>query len=271
MPVKCKEIISVVEKFAPPTLASEWDNVGLLIGDEDASITSVMVSLDIDEGVIDEAISKGCNLIITHHPVIFEPFKTLNTGHFKQKLIFKIISQNINVYSAHTNLDCAEKGINDYLACNLGLREISVLKKTHESHNGSTEFGFGRVGYLESPVTLKELCQRVKLLLGIDSVRVVGDLQSMASKVAISSGSGADFIGDARNLGCQCFITGDIKYHDACDARDMGLSVIDAGHFETENIYMAYFRDYLKTQFDINNFNVEVCLSKVYKSPFIRV
>lgn len=372
MSVKCKDIIKLMEEIAPLRLAIKGDNVGLLIGNEDADIENVMVTLDIDDMVIDEAIECGCNMIITHHPVIFYPLKSINIKHPKERLIYKIISNNINIYSAHTNLDAADDGINDYLAKKLHLNQVSILEKTcedmyyklavyvpenfesrvweamvqsgaghignyssctfslngtgtfmplegsapfigesgHVEHvketkietivsseklpvvidkmleahpyeevaydvyplvNGAKEYGFGRTGYLENPISLKELCILVKDILHIDYVNVTGSLDREVKKIAVSSGSGADFITNAFNAGCDAYITGDIGYHDSCDARDMGIAVIDAGHFATENIYMSYLYEYIKKVAGDKNYNINIALSKNNKNPYVVV
>lgn len=372
MPVKCKNITRLMDMIAPPSLASSWDNVGLLIGDEEAFVSSLLISLDVNHDVIDEAVESGSNLIITHHPVIFSPIKSLNVKNYRENMIHRIIYNKINVFSAHTNLDASQYGINDFLAKKLGLRDVELLEKSYSeklykiavyvpqgyedrvrdamismgagslgNYRGCTfstegtgtfmplegsapfigkkgvmeyvketrietiassdnldavvdsmlkahpyeevaydvfsllkcekEYGFGRIGYLKSPVSLETLCNVVKQVLHIDSVDVTGPLHKEIKKVAICSGSGGDFIKRAYDAGCDAYITGDIKYHQACDARDMGLSLIDGGHFATENIYMAELYNYMKEQLSRKNYDVNIILSKKNSNPYIKV
>jgi dinuclear metal center YbgI/SA1388 family protein len=269
MSVKCKDIISIIENIAPPCLASKWDNVGLLIGDDDFLIDTVLFSLDISDKVCDEAIKNGANLIITHHPLIFSPLKSINLNNYKEKIIYKIITNNINVYSAHTNLDIAEHGINDCLAKLLELTDVEVLEKAWEDKY--KELGFGRVGYLSEPMPLEKLCHKVKDLLDIEYVNVVGQLKKQIRKIGVCSGSASDFIKKAYEAECDVYITGDVKYHDACDARDMGLAVIDAGHFATENIYMKHFYNNIRSLAANKNYEIKMILSKINSNPFEKV
>jgi len=372
MSVKCKDVMEIMETIAPRHLAFNWDNVGLLIGDENVSINSILVALDIDSDVVDEAVELGANLIITHHPVIFSPLKSVNIKNSRERIIHRIISHNINVYSAHTNLDRAEHGINDFLAnifdltetthlaeifkeklyklavyvpegyedkvreamtdagaghignyrcCTFNIkgqgtfmplkgsspfigsndklehvREVKIetvissnklpfiLEKMLQAHpyeevaydvypllNCKNKYGIGRAGYLKNAMSLRELCFKVKDMLSIDSLNVTGDLDRKVRKAAVCSGSGGDFISAAYDLGCDVYITGDIKYHDACDARDMGLCIIDAGHFATENIYMLELLNQVKNQLASKNSCINISLSKKNNNPYNKV
>lgn len=278
MPATIKSIAEIIEKLAPLYLAFDGDNVGLLIGDEETEITKAIVALDIDNDVIDEAISKGCELIITHHPVIFHPLKTLNGAGFKQKMILRLVSSGISVYSAHTNLDAAYGGVNDYLARIIGLKDVSILGEAiklpgfdkNDSSFKYSNLSYGRCGYLKQPVTLDGLCRKVKNVLNLQSLNVEGNMDRIVSKVGLCSGDGSDFIMDAYKQGCDVYITGDIRYHDACDAKAMGLCIIDAGHFATENIYIPEFKAYIEKMLISDGKNVNIILSEKNKAPFAR-
>lgn len=269
MPVKLNDIISLMNIIAPAQLAVEGDNVGLIIGDEDSEISSILIALDIDDNVIDEAIKNKSNLIIIHHPIIFTPFKALNIKNFKERIIHRLILSKINVFAAHSNLDVARTGINELLVKKFDLTSVSILYKTYEDKG--KEYGLGRIGYLTNPLNLYDLCFKAKDIFKIESVNVVGLLDRVIKKVAICSGDGTDFITAAYNAGCDAYITGDLRYHDACDARDMGIAVIDAGHFATEYIYMTKLCEELRKEFVKLNFIVNISLSNKNKDPISKV
>lgn len=278
MPVKCKDVIEIMNRLAPPCLTLKNDNTGLMIGSEDAEVSSILVSLDISDDVCMEAAEKECSLIVTHHPFIFHPLNRIDFKSPRGRMIEKLISGSINVFSAHTNLDIADGGINDYLANNLNLSDIEVLDVTCEEAAidiyplaENKKYGLGRIGFLSTPLTLKELCARVKSLLKIDDLDVVGDMNRVIRRVALCSGSGAEYIEAAVAAGCDAYLTGDIRYHDACDARDMGIALIDGGHFATESVYMGYLADYLRKQIEKKDSSVAVYLSTKNRSPFLKV
>lgn len=265
MAVRCKYLTGIIDEMAPSHLAVEDDNVGLLIGDENDMIDTVLIALDIDDDVINEAIATGSKLIITHHPFIYFPLKSVNTSNFKERMVHKLIFNGINVYAAHTNLDAAESGINSFLAEKFGLTDITVLSGTGEENR------FGRAGNLKAPKTLGDFCMDVKSILGIDNVRVVGKLDRKVSRIGLCSGDGTDFMMDAFNMGCDVFLTGDVKYHYACDARDMGMALIDAGHFYTEHIFMPELFRRMKCCASTRNYEVDFILSNVNRNPFMEV
>lgn len=269
MSILLKDIINLMRFKAPEYLALKEDNTGLIIGDLNASIDNILISLDINESIIDEAICKKVNLIITHHPIIFNSIKKINTEDFKGRNIIKLISNNINVYSAHTNLDVVFGGTNDYLAQLIGLKDSTILSLTYEDKENDKQYGIGRMGRLPNSISLKELCQILKNSLNCSYLKVIGDLNTAINKVGICTGSGASYISDAFKASCDVYITGDVKYHDACDAKDMGICIIDAGHFNTENIYMEQIYKYLMNE--LSDSSVNLYLSKLNSDPFIIV
>lgn len=276
MSALCSEIIDIVRKLAPEYLVVDGDNTGFLIGDENSEVDNVMVTLDINEEVIKEAAENKVGLIITHHPVIYNKLASITESDFMGRKIIKLIKNNITVYSAHSSLDVAENGINDYLAEIFELQQVSVMEKTYEMPSyevyplniPAKVFGFGRIGILKNPVSLGELCNIVKEKLNLHSVNTVGYMDKIINKLGICSGSGGDLIPAAYKAGCDALLTGDIKYHDACDARDMGMAIIDAGHFGTENIYMDKLCHYINNEINKDKYKVNVLLSKSNKTPF---
>ena len=245
MSVKCRDIMWMMEDMAPAKYAEQWDNPGLNIGDPEADINKILVALDATENVIDEAIAKGADMIITHHPLLFHAVKKINYNMPDGRKIMKLIKNNINHFAAHTNLDAAKGGTNDRLADIIGLKDISVL-----SEGQFDEIGIGRVGIIDGDTTMGMLAVRIKEGLGLDAVRVTGNLSRKVKKVALCTGAGAEFIDDAVKAKCDVYVTSDIKYHEAMDAVDKDICLIDATHYATENIIVPVIADYLRRKLE---------------------
>jgi len=359
-----KTIAKKIEAKYPLNLAYDWDNVGLLVGDFNMNIDKVLVVLEANEKVIDEAIEKNIDLIITHHPFIFKKMNKINTMDLKGKLIYKLIKNDIALYSMHTNFDIAYEGLNDYFMKLMGFEDSKVLEITNtetlyklvvyvpNSHadkvknalsdagaghignyshcsfatsgigsfkplynsnpyigslgevelveevkietivpqrilggvinsmikvhpyeevaydiykleNKGNHVGLGRISKLQENLTLEELCNKIKEKLNMDHIRVVGNLNDKISKVAVVTGSGADMFKKAKKSGADVLITGDMKYHDAQDALDIGMNVIDCGHFNTEDIFKDAISIYLE---EIEG--IEIIKSNINLNPF---
>ena len=359
-----RDIFKLIEKWAPQQLAYDWDNVGLQIGSEKDETKKIMVTLDVVESVVDEAVEKGVNLIIAHHPLLFKPLKNIHFDSFKGSVIKKLIENGITVYAAHTNLDIAHGGVNDLLSDALGVEQKDHLVKTYEetlyklvvyvpkSHaedvrialgdNGfghigdyshcsfNTEgtgtfmplegtnpfigekakiayveeekietvvketdvqkaisvvkehhpyeevaydlyqlaqkgmsYGLGVVGRLKEKMTLDALCSKVKQAFHLDTVRVTGHDDTLIDKIAILGGSGEKFIKQAIAKDIDVYITGDMTFHQAQDAYEMGLSVIDAGHYIEEIMKQATL-EYISKQCG----EIECIISKIDTNPF---
>lgn len=255
------QVFQILEKWAPTSFAYEWDNVGLQVGSSRHETNKIMVTLDVTEAVVHEAIANSVNLIIAHHPLIFSKLKNINVDSFKGKVIQQLIQQNITVYAAHTNLDIAKGGVNDILSEALGLQRTKNLINIPRLDQGE---GLGKVGYVEE-TTLESLCNKVKKAFDMPAVRVIGDLQKPIKKVAILGGSGEKFIYDAIKGNADVLITGDITYHHGQDAQEMGLAIIDAGHY-IEHIFISPTRKYL-TQ-ELATSRVEIIESIINTDPF---
>lgn len=358
------DIFKLLEKWAPKHLAYDWDNIGLQIGSATDETTKVMVTLDVVESVVDEAIEQGVNLIIAHHPILFKPLQSIDYDTFKGKVIKKLVKHQITVYAAHTNLDIAHGGVNDLLSDALHLQGKEHLVKTYEetlyklavyvpeSHaatvcqalgdNGvghignyshcsfntkgtgtfkalegtnpfigkrdtiafvdeikietivqekdvqkalqtmkqhhpyeevaydlyrlaqtGETYGLGMIGQLGDEITLADLTNQVKKAFNLETVRVTGNDHKQVQKVAILGGSGEKFIQHAKNKGADVFITGDMTFHQAQDAQEMGLAVIDPGHY-IEEIMKQATTDYIKQLCE----ELECIVSKVDTNPF---
>ena len=258
--MKCKEIIDVLEKRYPKQYAVEWDNVGLLIGDEEKEVGKVFCALDLTDETLDEALQAGADMIVTHHPMLFKPVGRIVRQDFIGRRIIALIENGISYYAMHTNFDIA--GMADRNAADLGLIDPKVLEGVTEDEDGQ-EIGFGRYGQVAEELPLKEFAAKVKSVYGLEQIRVYGDPEKMIHIAAVSSGSGRSSLGDAIASGADVFITGDVDYHTAIDAVMKGIAVIDAGHYGTEFCFIEEASAFLKKEFP--ELNV-VCAS--IRQPF---
>lgn len=366
---KTADIVGIINKIAPISLAEAWDNPGLQIGDPLAEITKVMVALDPTPDVINSALKASCQLLVTHHPLIFKPLKSISTATPLGSSIHKAIKGGLSIVSLHTNYDIANGGLNDLLASKLRLSNVIPLKITatcdlfklvvfvpvdhvepvrsalfdfalkqgnyrncsfaadgvgtftplegaepfigtvgelatvHEDRlelliergqlpravkallaahpyeepafdiypllNEGEKLGLGRIGRLPEPTALGEYAGQLKKVLSAPALRYVGDPMTRISKVALCSGSGASLLRDAVRAGADLLVTGDVKYHEAREAEDLGLALIDAGHFPTEIIMVNDVTERLGRALiraGYTNCNVEACRTEI--DPF---
>lgn len=247
MSVNVADIIKILEEIAPPAMAEDWDNVGLMLGRRCKAVKKLLLALDITGEVVQLAIAQKADMIITHHPLIFRGLKRVTDNEWQQELLLTLAEKGIAVYSAHTNLDCVSSGVNDVLAKKLHLDNVDVL----DSDNG-----LGRIGIVPA-CSLQEFAAMVKKILRADYV-AVGDAGKQVHKVAVCGGAGSDLISLALLCGADTLVTGDIKYHEAQQAVFSGLNVIDAGHQPTEMPVMDDLADRLSQRFAQRNMNVVV-------------
>lgn len=269
MAVICEKIIDYMNEIAPEYLAEPWDNVGLLVGDKKSEIEKVLVALDAIDDVIDEAIDIGANLILTHHPISLNAVKKVNSDTIGGK-VYKLIKNNISVYSAHTNFDVAFGGTNDILAEKLGIKDLDVLEKTYtlNTESGVRNYGIGRIGTLETEKSFLDYIADVKKVLGLSYVNIVGNTSKSIKKVAVCSGSGSSYLETAFKLGADLYISGDVKYHDAQNAKEIGICWIDVTHYASENIAIPVLKQYLENKSKSENWNIEVFKSNIDGQPF---
>lgn len=224
-------ILNVLNTIAPFSLAEEWDNVGLLIGDPGQAVSGILIGLDPTAELLDQAQALGVNLVITHHPIIFQPLKAIRTDHPAGAFIAKAITARIAVIACHTNLDVVAHGVSNSLAHCLGLTELTPLIATP----GTSDLGFGKLGTLDPPLSGQALLARLCATIGVAGVSVAGPLPALIQRVALCGGSGAEFATQARTQGAEIFITAEVKHHTARWAEEAGFCVVDAGHFATEH------------------------------------
>lgn len=234
------EILDRLEQLSPSSFALDWDNSGFLVGDRDSEIRRVLIAVDATKEVIEEAVEKRADLILTHHPMIFSPLKRIVKEDVIGEKILMLAEHHISLVCMHTNFDVI--GMADEVADRLMLKHKRVLDVTFE--DDISKEGIGRYGTLPREMSLKELADQVKLKFDIPGVIMYGEGDAIVEKVAICGGSGASVIPNAIQNKCQVLITGDLKYHDALDAMQEGLLLIDAGHFGIEKIFIPYMKDF---------------------------
>lgn len=256
---RVNDIIYEMEKLAPTYLKEDFDNVGLMVGDRSKNVKKVLLALDCTLKVIEEGKENNVDLIITHHPLIFRKPSSITTDTLQGRKIIELIKNDISLYSSHTNLDSVEGGLNSTIVSILGFEGGTLI----ETNLKDVKAGLGRVVELKEKITLEKLISNIKCKLSIDSLRVVKGANEV-SKIAIINGSGQDFIGKAVAMGANCIITGDTTYHFASDYKEMGISIIDIGHFASEQIVFLKVMNNLRDKFE----NVEFLISKVEEDPY---
>ena len=236
-----REIEQALFELAPGEAAMEWDNVGHLLGDPDQAVERVLVALDITEGVADEAIASGCQLVVAHHPVMncrWTPVQNIRDDTFQGHLFLKLLRNNVSAICMHTNLDIAWGGVNDALAQRLELVDPGPL----------CENGLGRVGEYPESVALADYVRFVCQALGCNGLRYA-DAGKPVRRVAVGGGACGEFEDDAIRAGCYTFVTADLSYHQFLDAAGKGINLIDAGHFPTEDPVCEKVITYLTDRF----------------------
>ena len=219
--MRVSDIMKAIESVAPLRLQEEYDNSGLQVGLPEAEVRRVLVTLDITEQVIEEAADKDCQMVVSHHPLIFRPLKNLSYAGLQTEKIIECIKGDIAVMSFHTRLDALEGGVNDALAKKLGLQRTEPL------------CGMARIGYLEKPMRLDDFASLVDRALGCRCIAYSGKKE--VYKVGLLGGEGKDFAWDAAAAGCDTYLTGNAGYNTALDLSDAGINCVEAGHFFTEN------------------------------------
>ena len=229
--MKIRDIVSVIEEFAPLALQESYDNSGLIVGRLDDEVKGVLLAVDVTEEVLDEAEREGCDLVITHHPIIFSPLKRFNSATYVERCVERAIRKGIALYAAHTNLDSTPRGMSWQLGSMIGLDAMSVL----EPRRDDAEAGFGVVGTLSRAEGVVAFMNRVKAIFEVGAVRY-SDIPSedmMVRRVAICTGSGRSLIDAAMAAEADVYITADLRYNDfMCGENRMVL--MDIGHFESE-------------------------------------
>lgn len=252
------DILEFVEALAPRYMKMDWDNVGLLCGSKKTPVTKVLVALDPFEGVCQEAAQWGAELIVTHHPLIFHPLKAVTDETEVGRCIQLLCAKGISTINAHTNLDCAPEGVNFRLAEMLGLSGIEVIAPSGSDEQGRP-WGLLRSGTVEQQ-PLGTFLSTVKNHLGCEGLRYA-DAGKPVCKVAVGGGSCGSELMDAVKAGCDTFVTADIKYNGFFDAMALGINLIDAGHFHTENPVVSLLAEKIAQMFP----EIQVKISETHR------
>ena len=259
--MKQKQLIQIIEELCPSDTAEEWDNCGYQIqcGTGENEVRRLLVALEVTSAVIEEAAELGAELILTHHPMLFHPIHKLSEQDLTGSYLFQLIRENISVYSCHTSFDKLDGGNNDYLGALLELERIRSFPEND---------GFCRMGQTPFDVTFMEVIHKAAQALSIDQkyFRWVGDLRTPIERIGWCTGAGSEFIAAAQKAGCDLFITGDLKYHDAQMAKELGICVLDAGHYGSEKIFAENMAQMLAKR--CADASLQIYCSEIDLNPF---
>ena len=256
MVYKVKDVIRVIEEFAPVSLQEGWDNSGLCIGSEDDPVSSVLLGLDCTPELVDEAIECGADMIVTHHPLIFSGLKKISPDNPVGEAVIKAIKAGISIYAAHTSADKVLSGVSGAMAARLGLENVRILDEDGEGT------GLGVVGDFPEPMTAEEAVKLVKDRFRLTALRSSRPVEGKISRVAMCGGSGGSLIGAAMASGAQLYLSGDISYHNFF-TRD-GFMIMDIGHYESEIEIVDILFSLIKKNFP--NFAVRIT-QNIYSNP----
>jgi len=241
------DVVRFLEDFAPPELAAEWDNVGLLLGDPTAPASRIMTCLTVTSPVVDEAVAERVELIVAHHPLPFRPIRSITPATHDGELLWRLARGGVSLYSPHTAFDSAADGINRRLARGLGLVDVQPLEPIAASRD--PQVGVGRRGRLPQPTTLPTFAATVKKFLGIDSIDVVGRDDRRIERVGIACGSAGDMLAAARRTGCDCFVIGEARFHTAVEAAADDVAMLLVGHYASERFGVEHLAQALQQAF----------------------
>jgi len=258
--MKIIEVTNFLEQYAPLEYQETYDNCGLIIGDANAEIKGVLITLDCIESVIDEAIATGCNLIVAHHPIIFSGLKKLNGSNYIERTVIKAIKNDIAIYAIHTNLDNMHNGVSAKIAEKLGLENCKVLAPKSVLIN--KQVGSGIIGELKTAVNTEPFLMDIKENMQTDCVRYTPIVNQEIKRVAVCGGSGSFLLKNAIEAKVDIFITADFKYHEFFDAENH-IIIADIGHYESEQFTKELIYDLLTKNFT----KFAVRLSKVNTNP----
>ena len=237
--MKLEDIMNFLEKKYNPELAEKWDNSGLIVGRKESNISAIIICLDVTADVIEQAVANRAELIISHHPLIFSEIKKITGDTLLGKKILKLAENKIAVYSIHTNADSAANGLNDYILEKLALNgEKSVWLK----NDSYPESGLGRILEFKKKMDVHEISEIIKERLNLKKLRIAGNENKKVKKIAVLTGAGGSLIPEIDN-NIDLYITGDLKHHETLDALENGLTLIDLGHYESENIFSELLKN----------------------------
>jgi len=257
MILKVKDITEAIEEFAPLSIQEKWDNSGLLIGSPEDSVHGVLIGFDCTPELVDEAIAGGYDMIVTHHPLLFDGLKRINPADPVAQAVILAIRGGIAVYASHTASDKVLEGVSGAFAARLGLQDVRIL----EPDGGDPEHGLGVIGELPEPLSFDALRQLLRRSCGVRAIRASKPLTGPIRRIALCGGSGSSLIGTARRAGADAYISADISYHHFFQPE--GFMVLDIGHYESEIGITEILFSLLKKKFP----NFATCLAKRQSNP----
>lgn len=266
MNVQIHQLITCLDQLAPFSLAEKWDNVGLLVGNPEAHVTSVLLGLDPGLQLLDEAIARGANTIITHHPCIFHPLTSIITNTPGGIFLEKALTHKINIIGCHTNLDNATGGTSDALALALGLTALVPLRPGETEKTGIT--GIGRMGIFDPPLPAAAFMNRLFQVLQLKSILVAGRIPEQVKTMALCGGSGSELAEMARARGADLYLSAEIKHSTARWAEDCGFCIIDGTHYGTEQPVLPFLQGRMQEWAAINDWSLDIFLTQTEKHPF---
>ena len=242
--VKIRQVLEALEQFAPLPLQESWDNAGLQLGLTEADVSGALLCLDVNEQIVDEAIRKGCNLIVSHHPLLFRGLKQISGADYVQRCVIKALKNDIVIISMHTNMDNAKNGVNWKIAERLGLQQCQFFA---QKQVGDIEAGSGVVGLLPQPMAADDFILMVKRQFGVECALCNELLRRPISKVALCGGAGDFLLPDAISLGADAFITGEMHYHQYF-GYEQRIQICVIGHYQSEQFTSEIFRDIINKE-----------------------
>ena len=253
-----QDIINIIESVAPLSYQESWDNSGLQVGDRNAEVNAALLTVDVTESVVNEAISLGCDLIVSHHPLIFRGLKHLTGASEQERCVIKAIKHNIAIYSSHTSMDSWLHGVSGKMAEKLGVKNYRILVPSATDD----QVGLGVIGELDAPTTLPQLVEHVGQMFAVkgSGLRYVTGQNSSIKTVALCGGAGASMIEHAIQQGADVYISADFKYHELQNANGQ-IAVIDMDHWVSEHYTREIFAELL------SSYNIRVCVADTDHSP----
>ena len=259
--MKIKEVLSALEQFAPLPLQESWDNAGLQVGLTETEVSGALLCLDVTEKIVDEAVSKGCNLIVSHHPLLFRGLKTISDLTDVQRTVRKAVRQDICVISMHTNMDNAVGGVNYVIAQKLGLTDVRFLVPTSSATTGS---GSGVVGELTEPMAADDFIIQVKRIFGVECAMCNELLRRPIRRVALCGGAGDFLLDNAMKAGADAFITGEMHYHQYF-GYEQQLQICVIGHYQSEQFTAEIFEEIIRQACPgVKTLTAETCTNPIY-------
>ena len=257
--MKIRKVIDALERFAPLPLQESYDNAGLQVGLTETEISGALLCLDVTEAVVDEAISRGCNLIVAHHPLIFRKLAHISDGSYVERAVIKAIKNDVVIVAMHTNLDNALDGVNFKMAEKMGLTDLQPLQEPDVDGKWS-----GVVGTLPAPMSAEDFVTMLKERFGVASVRANELLRRPVSRVALCGGAGSFMLGDALRAGADAFVTGEMGYHEFF-GHEQQLQICVIGHYESEQFTTEIFRDIISRECP----GVKTCIAETITNPIV--